>query len=75
MHAGGVIQGIYINRQVHEVYIVRTPILQLPPCKLYLIRRKMHSVWCEYIISLIQSSLDSVSSRRPRFHLAFLNGK
>ena len=57
VRAGDVIQGIYINRQVHEVYIVRTPILQLPPCKICLIRRKMHSVRCEYIISLIQSSL------------------
>ena len=42
------------------MYIVRTPILLLPPCIFYFIRRKMHSVRCEYIISLIQSSLSTL---------------
>ena len=42
------------------MHIVRTPILLLPPCIFYLIRRKMHSVRCEYIISLVQSSLSTL---------------
>ena len=50
-----------LNRQVeYTMYIVRTPILLLPPCIFYLIRRKMHSVRCEYIISLVQSSLSTL---------------
>ena len=58
MHADDVIQGICLNRQVEYMrYVVRTPILLLPPCIVYWIRRKMYSVRCEYIICLIQSSL------------------
>ena len=63
MHAGDVIQGIYIYTLIgrysraYTSYIVRTPILLLPPCIFYLIRQKMHSVRCEYFISMIQASL------------------
>ena len=58
-HGGGVIQDIYwANMQVeYSGYIVRTPILLLPHCIFFLIRRKMPSVRCEYFINLIQSSL------------------
>ena len=52
---------VCLNRQVeYKMYIVRTPILLLPPGICYLIRRKMHSVRCEYIINLIQSSLSTL---------------
>ena len=55
---------IYLNRPVEwglqELHRSNTDSAiagVLPPCMFYLIRQKMHSVRCEYFISMIQSSL------------------